>query len=61
MAKLLRPGQIERARRDGCSYRKRDPMPERELDPTNVVYYNDFRTNYTDPETRPEAERRAAT
>ncbi len=37
-----------------------DPMPERDLDPANLAYYNDFWANYVDPQTRSEAERRTA-
>ena len=36
---------------------KYDPFPERDLDPANVAYYNDFWASYVDPETRSEAER----
>ncbi|MGZ0246066.1 MAG: phytanoyl-CoA dioxygenase family protein, partial [Alphaproteobacteria bacterium] len=40
---------------------KSDPFPERDLDPANVAYYNNFWASYVDPETKSEAERDAAT
>jgi hypothetical protein len=36
---------------------KRDPVPERELDPDNLRYYNDFWKSYVDPKNLSEAER----
>ena len=45
---------------DKYGYWNRDPFPERDLDPANVAYYNDFWASYVDPETRSEAERQTA-
>lgn len=43
--------------KDEFGYWKRDPLPERELDPDNLRYYNDFWQSYVDPENVSEIER----
>lgn len=45
---------------DEYGYWSRDPLPERELDPDNLRYYNDFWQSYVDPENVSEAERTTA-
>ena len=46
---------------DKFGYWNADPLPERELDPDNLRYYNDFWKSYIDPENVSEAERTPAT
>ena len=45
---------------DKYGYWNRDPLPERDLDPENLRYYNDFWNSYVDPENVSEAERSTA-
>ena len=42
---------------DKYGYWKQDPLPERDLDPENLKYYNAFWQSYVDPENVSEADR----
>ena len=46
--------------KDEYGHWKSDPLPERDLDPANLKYYNDFWNSYVNPENVSEAERTTA-